>query len=82
MNNPSSNLTTPTIGNISNINSKINSNDSSNTNNILSNTLQRQINTPSFYPQFFQINRLSRPQSLSNISTNLANTINNLKVSA
>ena len=34
-NNQSSNLTTPTIGNISIKNSKINSNDSSNTNNIL-----------------------------------------------
>ena len=68
MNNPSSYSLNSTINNTNNINS----------NNVLSNTLQRQTNTPSIYSQFGQTNRLSRPQSTSNIITNKTNNINDL----
>ena len=68
MNNPSSYSLNSTINNTNNINS----------NNVLSNTLQRQTNTPSIYSQFGQTNRLSRPQSTSNIITNKTININDL----
>ena len=79
MNNPSNALNS-TINNSNNINqNNINSNNI-NSNNFLSNTLQRQTNTPSIYSQFNQSNRLSRPQSTSNIITNKAKNINNLNL--
>ena len=64
MNKPSTNIVT-------NLNSNMNAN------NLLYNTLQRQTNTPSINSPNIQTNRLSRPQSTSNITTNLANAINN-----
>ena len=67
MNNPSSLNTNLTFNNILNTNTNVN--------NPLSNTLKRE--TSSIYGQYGRTNRLSRPQSTSNISTNLESTINN-----
>ena len=49
---------------------KMNNPSSTLNNNSFSNTLQRQTNTPSINRQYAQTNRLSRPQSTSNISVN------------
>ena len=72
MNKPSTNVATNTF---TNQNNNLNSN--MNTNELLYNTLQRQNNTPSLNSPYIQTSRLSRPQSTSNITTNLANAINN-----
>ena len=67
MNNPSSSTTTTALDNISN------ANDNLNNNNILANNLQTRAISPLQYNQNSNVNRLSRPQSTSNIYSNINN---------
>ena len=67
MNNPSSSTTTTALDNISN------ANDNLNNNNLLANNLQTRAISPLQYNQNSNVNRLSRPQSTSNIYSNINN---------